>query len=200
MTVSWIAPAAGVLTNQIELTFGQPVYTVTFDAQVSGMGTPIFFEHVAGDLPQYSEIIQSGSNTADFVIEPLVRELDQYVPAFARPPDFTFDTEDTAGGNYATFGSALAGGFTFNFTIRAHDASGFATFIDSNGRLQYITDSNFGSNFEDRNFTIQITNNWSSDRDNFILEYYEGQKIRYNGVDYDPEDFLIAIKSDGFYI
>lgn len=208
MTIVWIAPAAGQLTTLLELSYGEPVYQVTLEAESSDEMTPIvpiYYEMLLDEdglgAPLDYKLIQTGTNIGTLQIVPIVREMDEYVPEYNRPENWTWDTEDTAGGNYATYGSALSGGKNFQFTIRAHNATGLATYTDSNGDLQYdLNDSNFtGTDYEDRTFSIYIFNNWSSDRDYFMLEYHEGRTINYDGVEYEPEDFLIAIKEDGYY-
>ena len=185
MTVTWTAPAAGQITTEIELAAGEPVYTVDLVAN-NGSNGPIYYVLQDGELPQYYEIVNTETNTGQLRITPLVRELDEYIPEYAKPEGFSYDTDDTAGGNYATYGSALSGGYTFTFTIRAYNGTG-------------PEDSNFGGDFADREFSIYIFNNWSSDRDSFIKDYYEGTTVLYNDVEYEPEDFLIAIKADGYY-
>ncbi len=220
MTIEWISPNAGLLTSELELTFGDPVFRVQLECEVdnssqpidsntlvdsSGQippGTPpIFYQVFSGQIVEYSRLIQTGTNIGYLDIIPLVRELDEYVPEYVRPEDFTYDTDDTSGGKYATYGSALSGGYTFNFTIRAWDATGLTTYEDSDGYLQYDIDSNLNSEFADREFSVHVFNNWSSDRDSFILDYFENETIKNDlGNDLTPEDWLIYQKQKGFYI
>lgn len=186
MTITWISPAAGQLATFLELDEGTPVFSTTFVVDTTN-GVPmapqteVHFELIDGRIPEYYTLTNNGDNTATLEITPLVRELDQYIPEYIRPDDFVYDTGDTAGGKYATYGSALSGGYTFNFTIRANNALSGA------------------SDFADRTFTMFVFNNWSSDRDDFMLEYHQDQTLLYNDVEYEPEDFLIAIKGDGYY-
>lgn len=202
MTIEWITPDAGLQTTLLELTEGTPVYQMSLTADDDIVpDSPIYFELVSGEIPEYYEIIQTGSTQGYINITPIVREMDTYVDGYQKDSNFTYDTESQAGGNYASYGSALAQSKTFTFTIRAYNATGLTTYEDSNGNTQYILDSAFlSTEYADRSFSITINNDYSSTRDSFILEYYDGQTILYNGVEYDtPEEFLIAIKNDGYY-
>lgn len=216
MELEWISPVAGELTRLLEWSVGDPVWETQLDVRLKvseGLDSsgeeqfayqiiPIYYEispDSVDEIPHYNKLIQTGTNIGELKIKPLVRELDEYVPEFAQPDNFTWDTPDTAGGNYASYGSALVGGKNFVFTIRAYDARDMTTYTDSAGDLQYDLDSAFNSAlFVDRTFSIYIFNNWSSDRDSFLNSYYQGLTLFYDGEELTPEEYIVALKSDGY--
>lgn len=185
MTLSWISPSASLLASFIELDAGSPVYTseLTITDSILGDAIVATFSVFSGQIPDNHTLINNGNNTATLTITPTVRELDEYVPEYVRPLDFVYDSDTKGGGNYATYGSAITGGKTFTFTIRA-------TTTDTNG-----------INVTDRTFTVRVDNNWSSDRDTFVKEYFSGDTLTYKGVTYNtPEDYITALKGDGYYV
>jgi hypothetical protein len=198
MALLWTNPSEGLLTTLLEATVGDPVYTTQFEVQDTLSSTPeLTFFHLSGDIPEYYEIINDGINTATFNITPNVRELDDYVEEYAQPPDFTYDNTSNAGGDYATYGSALSGGKTLTFTIRAVLTSS----MDSNGNYSDILDSNGTiSNYTDRTFSIHVQNNWSSDRDRFIRFYYEGIGLEYEGNTLSANEWILQQKENGYYV
>lgn len=173
--VIWISPNAGPLATYIELQVG--VFSFPLVATYEGSSDLVDFVLQSGELPQNFQI----SNINNTLHGTIITEMDLYVNGWVRPEDFTYDTEDTSGGNYATYGSALAGGKTFTFTIRA-----FHTTLPGT--------------FKDRTFSIHVENNYSSDRDSFVLDYFEGDKLLYNGEqELTPLQWIIKQKNDGFY-
>lgn len=196
MAITWILPLAGQLTNEIELTFGEPVFSTILQADNLSpippfLPGPVYYKHISGDLP-LDYIIENNGLTATLKLEQIIRELDEYVDGFQEPENFTYDGENKAGENYASYGSALYGSWTATFTIRAYDATGLINPDDN-------TDFG-GRTFSDRTFSIVITNNWSSDRDRFILRYFETTGLDFDGDTHsDPTDFLVSIKSKGYY-
>jgi hypothetical protein len=208
----WVAPNSGELTTLIEFQSNGPiipVYIADFicvkgtDSNGDGIPVPIYYEHLSGIIPHYFKLIQTGTNLGHLHIIPLVRELDQYIlPEYAKPNGFSYDTADTAGGNYASYGSGLSGGKSLSFTIRAWDATDLDTFVDSNGETQYVIDTNTSlADYVDRTFSIFVENNYSSDRDGFFSEYFDGQSFSYGtqtGLTF--EEFLVLVKADGYYI
>lgn len=201
VTITWTSPDSGQLTSLIEYEEGSPVYEATLqanDSELTEGSIPIYYTLLEGEIPLYYEIIQTSGNTGYLRIEPIVEELDKYVENYEKPDEFTYDTDNTAGANYASFGSALSGGYTFNFTLRAYDATGLSTYTDSNGNLQYDVDSNFTAAFSDRNFSIFVFNNWSSDGRSFLSEYFQGQTvIDGNGNSGSVNDYLNYLTSIG---
>lgn len=118
------------------------------------------------------------SLSSDGLISGILTEMDDYVPEFVG----TVETITKDGSNYATTGSAAAGSSNVTFTIRATATQ--------------------SETFEDRQFSMLIYNNWSSDRDQLIRDYAAeyGEKFTVNGVSVTAEEFLTYQKSQGFYI
>jgi len=212
-SMQWVFPASKQLGTVLELRAGTPVFSQTLNVQsgiladsntlpedyVTQSTSPIYYRLIAGEIPHYYKFVHTETNIGYLHITPIVRELDEYVPEYAKPDNFVWDTEDTGGGNYATFGSALSGGHTFTFTIRGYDASSLQSYTDSNGDLQYIVDSNgLPNKYADREFSIFVENNWSSDRDSFILDYFDGKLLEFDGELFTPEDYLLKVKSEGY--
>lgn len=112
------------------------------------------------------------------LISGILTEMDEYVPEFVG----VVETIAKDGSNYATAGSAAAGSSTVTFTIRATATQ--------------------SETFADRQFSMLIYNNWSSDRDQLIRDYAAeyGEKFTVNGVPATAEEFLTYQKSQGFYI
>lgn len=182
--ITWIDPLPGILGTVLELDdFSDFPYLTPLSVLVENVGvnpTGTTFEVIDGIFPQGLEIDNSLK-----VIKGFIGELDNYYPAYQRPEGFSYDTPETAGGNYASYGSALFGGATCTFTVRA----------------------TYEGEHADAAFSLIIRNNYSSDRDSFIIEYYslEEQKQRGKLVDADgnqlsPEEFILYMKSKGFYL
>jgi len=185
--VEWQSPAAGSLASLIELQeWVSPTLVATFNGDASLVDYILW----SGTLPEDLQLIND-SNSPINTINGIVREMDDYVPEYVEPPGFTYDNDDTAGGDYATYGSALAGSRTFTFTIRAYHSGDYV--VDSNN--MFDPDS-----YADRTFSITVLNNYSSDRDRFVVRYFEGQKLLYDGnQELDPEEWIIQQKQDGYY-
>lgn len=190
MTLQWKTPVSSILGTVLEYQLGDPVFSTLLEVDTEPTTSPtIFYEVISGDAPQYYQIVPQAANTALFQIKPFVRELDEYIDGYQKPEGFTYDSDDTAGGNYATYGSALSGGFNCVFTIRAWVVTGETPYIDSNGNTVYDTDSNM--QYVDKEFSLFVTNNWSSDGRTFIREYYDGQTlINGDGDENTVEEYL----------
>ena len=189
MTIEWVSPDAGLLLTVLELTEGDPVYTIDFVAEyviedelvgLSATQNTIEFEFRTNNIIQFYTLESTGDFQATYTITPIVRELDYYIPGYEQPPGFSYDAEATAGKNYATFGSDLYNGYVSTFVVRAFNPEA-------------------PEEFEDRTFVIDVQNNWSSSRDSFILRYYENEKLVYNDEEYTPENYLIKLKQDGYF-
>lgn len=109
-----------------------------------------------------------------------IDELDKWFPNYQRPQNFTYDTTDSFGGNYATYGSSLAINTNVNFLIRATLSSNPAIFVD-------------------QIFTIIVENNYSSDRDACILEQFQDKDIYINGEKVTPQELIDWYKTQGYY-
>lgn len=140
------------------------------------------FYIVSGQLPNNLTLSSSGQ------ISGTVIDLDTWVPEFQKPEGFVLAIDNS---NYATYGSALAGSFNVNFTVRAH-----------------VTDAPPNEFFADLACSILVVNNYSSDRDQMIRDYTEeygegepGSKVlfRVNDVPVTAEEYLNYQKSLGNY-
>ncbi len=109
----------------------------------------------------------------------IIAELDDWVPEFARPPDFTYNTDEAFGANYATYGSSLAGSYTPSFVIRASIGTG---------------------EFADQTFTMTVRNDYSSDRDKYILEQFENHDLFLDGKKVTALEYLYWYKLNGYYV
>lgn len=154
--------------------------------------------------PEFSDVIPSEANVLNYTLQAglipqniviqnhisgwrlygLVNEMDLYVPAFIKPPGFTYDTVGSAFGNYATYGSSLVREKTFGFTIRAN----------------LITMDILNNTYYDKSFCITIENNYSSDRDSALIEVFSGQNFYLDNIKYtNILDYLEAVKAQGYY-
>jgi hypothetical protein len=183
------AGAPSPLTNQYS---GSPsssnpreLFDFEFDlstyATFTGDGTLEFYI-VSGQLPNNLTLSSSGQ------ISGTVIDLDTWVPEFQKPEGFVLAIDNS---NYGTYGSAQAGSFTANFTVRAH-----------------VTDAPPDEFFEDMACSILVVNNYSSDRDQMIRDYTEeygegepGSKVlfRVNDIPVTAEEYLNYQKSLGNY-
>lgn len=203
--IEWLTPNAGELTSVVELDAGNPLFECFLECQqITDSNTlstaHIFYEVIAGQIPQYYSLDHISETECSLKISPIVRELDEYVSEYAKPDNFSWNTESKSGGNYASFGSAQSGGKTMEFTIRAYELLSPDFYLDSNGFFQYNIDSNtIFSSYVDRDFSITVTNNWSSDRDSFLKEYYQNESLTYNGQSYTIDDWIVLMKSLGYY-
>lgn len=109
----------------------------------------------------------------------IISELDDWVPGFQKPAGFTYNTDTTFGGNYAKYGSALAGGYTPYFTIRAQLET-----------AEYV----------DQAFFMRVENNYSSDRDKYILEQFENHDLFLDGKKVTALQYLYWYKINGYYV
>jgi len=150
-------------------------------AQFTGDGTLEFYI-VSGQLPNNLTLSTSGQ------ISGTVIDLDTWVAEFQKPAGFVLAIDNS---NYGTYGSAQAGSFNANFTVRVH-----------------VTDAPLDEFFEDMACSILVVNNYSSDRDQMIRDYTEeygegepGSKVlfRVNDVPVTAEEYLAHQKSLGNY-
>ena len=167
--VNWVTPEGKLNSSPVvEL---NTYVDVTIEATLAD-----YYEVVDGFLPWG---LSMDSSTGQITGTPT--ELDDYWPPYRPGPDFKFDEQ-----NYATVGSAAqfsgqrAIETNITFTVRASDTTGIYNF-----------------EFDDREFYFGITNNWSSDRDNFILKldnqfYLEGKPV-------SNEEYLFGMKDNGFF-
>lgn len=179
-----IVSPGGRLNNQFvgSPTSSNPRELFDFAFQVEGVNVSSNTEYQDLDV-RYK--IQSGQLPLDLSIDTrtglisgTVIELDEWVPEFNPPEDFIIEED---GSNYATFGSALAGSYSAEFTVRAY-LVGFET-----------------ETFEDQACSILVVNNYSSDRDQFIRDYTEeyGNTFIVNGEVVDANTYLDYQKSLG---
>lgn len=182
--MTWVTASgllAGTPDNPIELgTYIFDALEATTDAPER---EPVHYGVVVDVVPEMlslnpdTGVINSGTLT----------ELDNYVAGFARPPGFL--TDET---NYASFGSAqlfsgnISIGHSVVFTVRAIE--------DPNSEYNFNSPP-----FEsiDRSFTIDIGNNWSSDRDFFILNLQ--QQFYIDGQPVSGQVYLDTQKARGFF-
>lgn len=191
--VEWEFPNSGLLATVLELdNFNTSPYLTSLQASYNDVLDPdIQFEVISGEFPEGLII----DNDLD-VIRGIVNEMDTYVSGWVQPPDFTYDSQTKSGGLYGTYGSALAGSKTFTFTIRAFKED----LRDSNGDLP-------DNAYDDRIFHILVRNNYSSDRDSFVTEYFKQEFLEKNGLLLDsngeqitPEEWILLQKSRGYYL
>jgi len=131
-----------------------------------------------GDVIQYflseDNILPAGLTLSNFgYISGIVLDMDLYVPEFEKPDGFKFNES-----NYASYGSAKVGSYTFNFSIDAIATGG-------------------GETASPQMHNITIRNNWSSDRDEFIREV--DQNFAVEGHPVPNEEYLAAMKSRGYF-
>jgi len=153
-----------------------PSYTL------SANKTPITYDIVDGVLPQEMELVD------DTLVGGTIEEMDLYVPAFAMPLGTTIQID---GSHYATYGSALAGGYQFETTIRGYYQGTLYT------ETSYVT------------FTVYVRNNYSSDRDKLIKditetfgELGEDNEYRYfeiDGTRVTYQEYIDYQKANGYY-
>lgn len=156
--------------------FESPLLVATYDGSSSGISYSV---QNPEELPQNLELDENQ-------ISGIILEMDDYVEEFLRPEDFSYDSGETSGYNYARYGSGLARTKTFSIIIRAT----LEGFMDSNGM----------GLFTDQTFTLTVLNNYSSDRDSFIREYFKDETLDYEGNQYNVEEFLTNLKNDGYYL
>ena len=101
-----------------------------------------------------------------------ILDMDLFVPEFAKPAGFKFDEQ-----NYATYGSAKEGTHTYTFVVDAIEPTEGISAAQTH--------------------SITITNNWSSDRDQFIREIDNDFFI--DGVKVTNEEYLTTMKSRGYF-
>jgi hypothetical protein len=123
-------------------------------------------------IPQFLQI-------NDNVLSGVIGELDDWF--YTPPADFSYNTTETYGGNYCNFGSGLAGTTNVSFVIRAYRSSN-------------------PSNFSDQTFTVNVRNNYSSDRDRMIIDHISNLELFVNGQKVTPQDFIQHYKDMGYYL
>lgn len=168
MTIEWVtSPSIGTYTELDDIV---PVTLLAEEDIVTGTIAYVF----VGTVPDFLQIdgdILSGT----------IGELDDWYPGYAQPEDFSYNTDESFGGNYATFGSAYYGTNIITFTIRAY--------IIGNPLV-----------YADQVFGITIENNYSSDRDRCILQQFEGKDLFIDGNKVTAEEFLEYQKLNGYYV
>jgi hypothetical protein len=184
MTVEWVGPEENMGTKMEGDYFTSlPLEAYYYLISLESDGSDANIKFLCTDiLPETLSINQDTK-----IIEGYITELDNWYPGFQRSANFSYDTETTAGGNYANYGSGLSESVTVNFTIRAyHDTL-------------YDPENPNPATYADKVFSLTIENDYSSDRDSFIEEYFENQTLTYDGEDLTPTDFIIRLKQDGYY-
>lgn len=144
------------------------------------------FYLVSGQLPNNLTLSSSGQISGQTV------DMDSYIDwtgtPYEKPANFVLQLD---GQNYGTYGSAKAGSYLIEFTVRAH-----------------VTDAPPDEYYADLNTSILVVNNYSSDRDQFIRDYTEehgegesGSKVlfRINDIPVTAEEYLNYQKSLGNY-
>jgi hypothetical protein len=162
-------------------------YDLSAHASFTGAGGTLEYYVVEGQLPNNLTLDSSTGQISGQTID-----MDTYVDwdgtAYERPEDFVLLLD---GSNYASWGSAKAGSYTFEFTVRAH-----------------VDDAPEDEFYADMVCSILAVNNYSSDRDQFIRDYTEeygegepGSKklFRVNDVPVTAEEYLDAQKALGNY-
>lgn len=154
-------------------------------ASFTGDGS-LEFSIVSGQLPNNLALSSSGQ------ISGTVIDMDTYVDwtgtPYEEPPNFVLELD---GSNFGTWGSAKAGSYSIEFTVRAH-----------------VTDAPDDEFYADATMNILVVNNYSSDRDQFIRDYTEeygegesGSKVlfRVDDVPVTADEYLNYQKSLGNY-
>jgi hypothetical protein len=170
--------AGGQLTNEFTgtPTSANPRELFDFEYQVNAVdsqsGGEINYEIIEGQLPNDLSI-----NAQTGFISGTVIDLDTWVDEFQKPSGFTIARD---GSNYGTYGSAQAGQYLAEFTIRA--------FVVSEPVY-----------YADQDCSILVINNYSSDRDQFIRDYSAeyGNTFIVNGEPVSAEEYLEYQKSIG---
>lgn len=199
MSLYWISPSAGQITQLFELDYEEPfVYSVTFECSDDIIEDPelikIAYRLTSGQFPEYYDFYHTSNTTAVLSIGSLVRELDEYIEGFEKPIPFSYDTEEMAGGNYASYGSDLTNGKLIEFQLTAYDISTYGDTYDSYGDYSGIEDYSIFPNLISRDFSIRVLNNWSSSRDKFVMDYYS------EGINnMTAEEYIIYQKSRGYF-
>jgi hypothetical protein len=173
-----------IITMTPDINEFPPIYTElgTFsNFTLSASKSPVVFS-LSGVSPQELELVGSTLVGGD------VLEMDLYVPAFAMPPGIEIMID---GSHYATYGSALAGSYMFNFTVVAsYEEMGITEYA-------YLPVS------------LLVRNNYSSDRDKLIHDISEtfgelGSDMEYRYFEIDgtrvtAAEFISHQKANGFY-
>ena len=155
-------------------------------ATFTGTGGTLEFYIVSGTLPNNLTLSSSGQISGQVI------DMDSYVDwtgtPYEEPPNFVLELD---GSNFGSWGSAKAGSYAIEFTVRAH-----------------VTDAPPDEFYADVNTSILVVNNYSSDRDQFIRDYTEehgegvsGSKVlfRVNDIPVTAEEYLNYQKSLGNY-
>ena len=152
--VEWVTPA-GQLSSELTPANGRELFRWTrqLKAEETAFDDAVKYSVVEGQLPCGLDL-----DPVTGVIDGTVTEMDECVPGWSQLDVDDYDTPEMSGGNYATVGSAAAGEHTFTFTVRA-------------AAVNYDA-------YADRQFSILVVNNWSSDRDRFIREYLGEDKFQ----------------------
>lgn len=141
-------------------------------ASFTGVDSELEYSIVSGQLP-----LNLSLNTETGFISGTVIDLDEWVDGWTNKPQINKD-----GSNYASTGSAAAGQYLAEFTVRVH-----------------VTDAPDDELFLDRDFSILVINNYSSDRDQFIRDYSAqfGDTFQIDGQPVNAERYLEYQKSLG---
>ena len=142
------------------------------EAEETELAATVNYEISSGVLPSNLSL----DATTGFISGQVI-DMDEWVPEFEKPSDFVI-AED--GSNYATYGSALAGQYSAEFTVKA-----------------FVVDD--PTYFAEQDCSILVINNYSSDRDQFIRDYSEeyGETFVVDGKPASAEEYLQDQKSKG---
>ena len=184
------SPLANEYTGSPTSTNPRELFDFEFDlspyATFTGDGA-LEFSVVSGTLPNNLTLSSSGQISGQVI------DMDTYVDwtgtAYEKPAGFVLLLDAS---NYASYGSAKAGSYNIEFTVRAH-----------------VTDAPEDEFYADLNTSILVVNNYSSDRDQFIRDYTEeygelgedGQRrlFRIDDVPVTAEEYLDYQKAQGNY-
>lgn len=137
------------------------------------------FTVISGSLPNSLNITEIFSTWAIYGI---LTDMDDYVPEFAKPVNFSYDGSSKAGQNYAGYGAGLAQGKSFGFTVRCN--------------LSELYEDKL---YKDISFELYVKTNYSTQRDKYLREYYINTPIVYNGISYNIEDYITLMKTLGYF-
>jgi hypothetical protein len=156
-------------------------------ASWTGVDGNLEFSVVAGTLPNNLTLNSSTGQISGTTVD-----MDTYIDwtgtPYEQPENFVLERD---GSNFGSYGSAKAGSYTVEFTVRAH-----------------VDDAPDDEFYADLECSILAVNNYSSDRDQFIRDYTEqygegesGSKVlfRVNDVPVTAEEYLNYQKSLGNY-
>lgn len=141
----------------------------------SSGGFPVTFSVIDGIFPSNLNLDPSGT------ISGVIIDMDEYVPVFMNGDEYVPAID---GSNYAESNSAAVGSYSCSFTIRASSDDGTEVV------------------FEDRVFSINVINNWDSDRNQMVRKYAEvyGEDNKIFTIDGIVVDTEVYIDHNGWSI